>query len=184
MVIIFLGALSDDEKDLANQIFKDTNVKLYNISFQILRSHTDAEEAVSQTFLNIISHIEKISKIPCPEIAPYCVVIVKNEATNILRNRMKAVSMDELEADNGSHSSEVEDAWIHNIDRKQLLLAVDKLFGEEKHLVYLRYANEMSFKDIAALLGVSEQTAQKRGYRILKKLRALYEEGDENVQHV
>ncbi|MEA5136208.1 MAG: sigma factor-like helix-turn-helix DNA-binding protein [Candidatus Fimivivens sp.] len=47
----------------------------------------------------------------------------------------------------------------------------------------MRYANEMSFKEIAALLGVSKETAKKRGYRILKKLRAFYEEGDENVQH-
>ncbi|MDD3041201.1 sigma-70 family RNA polymerase sigma factor [Bacteroides sp.] len=85
----------------------------------------------------------------------------------------------------GSYSSEVEDAWIHNIDRKQLLLAIDRLSGADKHLVYLRYANDMSFKEIAALLGVSEQTAQKRGYRILEKLRGLYEKGfDENVQYV
>lgn len=184
MFIIILGTLSDSEKDLVNQIFKDSNVKLYNISFQILRSHSDAEEAVSQTFLKIVSSIEKISALPDPQISPYCIVIVKNEATNILRNRMKAVPMDEFEADSGSYSSEVEDAWIQNIDRKQLLLAVDKLPDEEKHLVYLRYANDMSFKEIADLLGVSEQTAQKRGYRILKKLRAFYEEGDKDVQYV
>lgn len=184
MVIIFFGALSDDEKDLINQIFKDSNVKLYNISFQILRSHSDAEEAVSQTFLKIVSSIEKISRLPGPEIAPYCVVIVKNESANILKNRIKTVPMDELEADSGSNYSEIEDAWIQNIDRKQLLLAIDRLSGEEKHLVYLRYANDMSFKEIAALLDVSEQTAQKRGYRILKKLRAFYEEGDKDVQYV
>ncbi|MDF3004506.1 MAG: sigma-70 family polymerase sigma factor [Oscillospiraceae bacterium] len=184
MFIIILGTLSDTEKDLVNQIFKDSNIKLYNISFQILRSHSDAEEAVSQTFLKIISSIEKISRLPGSKIMPYCVVIVKNEATNIMRNRMKSVSMGELEADSGSYSSEVEDAWIHNIDRKQLLLAIDRLSGADKHLVYLRYANDMSFKEIAALLGVSEQTAQKRGYRILEKLRGLYEKGDENVEYV
>ena len=56
--------------------------------------------------------------------------------------------MGEFEADSGSYSSEVEDAWTQNIDRKQLLLAVDKLPGEEKRLVYLRYAIDMSFKVI------------------------------------
>ena len=184
MFIIILGTLSDTQKDLVNQIFKDSNIKLYNISFQILRSRSDAEEAVSQTFLKIISSIEKISRLPGPKIMPYCVVIVKNEATNILRNRMKSVPMAELEADSGSFSSEVEDAWIQKIDRKKLLLAIDELSGADKHLVYLRYANDMSFKEIAAFLGVSEQTAQKRGYRILEKLRGLYEKGDENVQYI
>ena len=87
---------------------------------------------------------------------------------------MKSVSMGELEADSGSYSSEVEDAWIHHIDKHQILLAIDRLSGADKHLVYFRYANDMSFKELADLLGVSEQTAQKRGYRILKKLRAFY----------
>lgn len=87
LFIIILGTLSDSEKDLVDQIFKDSNIKLYNISFQILHSHSDAEEAVSQTFLKIINHIDKISTLPCPKIAPYCVVIVKNESANILRKR-------------------------------------------------------------------------------------------------
>ena len=185
MFIIILGTLSDSEKDLVNQIFKDSNIKLYNISFQILHSHSDAEEAVSQTFLKIISHIEKISKLPCPEIAPYCVVIVKNESANILRKRKKIIPMDEVQTDKSSSNySELENEWAQNISKKDLLFAIEKLSDEEKYLVHLRYANEMSFKEIAALLGVSEETAKKRGYRILKKLRAFYEEGDENVQYV
>ncbi len=184
MVIIFFGALSDSEKDLINQIFKESNIKFYNISFQMLHSHSDAEEAVSQAFLKIIDHIEKISKLPSPKIIPYCVVIVKNESTNILRKRMKAVPMEELEANEDGYYSEIEDMWSKDIDRKQLFGAVDRLSGEEKYLIHLRYANDMSFKEIAALLGVSEETAKKRGYRILKKLRAFYEESDENVQYV
>lgn len=184
MFIIILGPLSNSKKDLVDQIFKDSNIKLYNISFQILRSHSDAEEAVSQTFLKIIRHIEKISKLPCPKMMPYCVVIVKNESANVLRKRMKAVSMDELQANEDSNYFGIEDEGIQNFDREQLLSTIDRLSDEEKYLVHLRYANDMSFKEIAVLLGVSEETAKKRGYRVLKKLRAFYEEGDENVQHV
>jgi RNA polymerase sigma-70 factor (ECF subfamily) len=102
LFIIIFGTLSDSEKDLVDRIFKDSNIKLYNISFQILHSHSDAEEAVSQTFLKIINHIEKISKLPCPGIAPYCVVIVKNESANILKKRMKIVPMDEVQTDKGN----------------------------------------------------------------------------------
>ena len=184
LVIILLGALSNDEKALVNQLFKESNVKLYNISFKILRSHSDAEEAVSEAFLKIISHIEKITKLPGPKIAPYCVIIVKNESTNILRKRMKSIPIETLEASYGGDYSELEDLWGQSMDRTQLLLALDGLSDEEKYLVHLRYANDMSFKEIAALLDVSEETAKKRGYRILKKLRAFYEEEENNVRHV
>ncbi|WMJ84328.1 RNA polymerase sigma factor [Oscillospiraceae bacterium LTW-04] len=184
MVIIFLGALSHSEKELVNQIFKDSNVKFYNISFQMLRSHSDAEEAVSEAFLKIMDHIEKIIGLPGPKIIPYCVVIVKNESANILRKRIKAVPLEELEAYDGSDYSEIENMWEQNIDREQLIFAIEELSDEEKYLVYLRYANDMNFKEIAALLGVSEETAKKRSYRILKKLRIFYKAGDKNVQHV
>ncbi len=184
MFIIFLGVLSDSEKELVNQLFKESNVKLYNISFKILRSHSDAEEAVSEAFLKIMDHIEKIAKLPGPQITPYCVVIVKNESTNILRKRMKSIPIESLEASYDGDYSEIEDIWVQSIDRTQLLLAIDRLSDEEKYLVQLRYANDMSFKEIAALLDINEETAKKRGYRILKKLRAFYEEGDKNAQHV
>lgn len=184
MVIVFLGVLSDSEKELVNRLFKESNVKLYNISFKILRSHSDAEEAVSQAFIKIIDHIEKIVRLPGPKITPYCVVIVKNESTNILRKRMKSIPMESFEESYGGVYSEIEDVWAQSIDRAQLILAMDRLSEEEKYLVHLRYANDMSFKEIAVLLDINEETAKKRGYRILKKLHAFYEEGDKNVQHV
>lgn len=87
MVIILLGAISDAEKDFINDIFSKMNIKMYNISFIKLKDKNDAEEAVAQTFLKIIEHIERISALPCPEVEPYCVTILNNETMNIFRKR-------------------------------------------------------------------------------------------------
>jgi len=50
LLFIFSCVISEDEKDLVNHIFSKMNVKMYHISFGILRSHIEAEEAVAQTF--------------------------------------------------------------------------------------------------------------------------------------
>ncbi|MEG2014002.1 MAG: sigma-70 family RNA polymerase sigma factor, partial [Anaerovoracaceae bacterium] len=71
MIIIMIVTLNDSERDLVNEIFQNYNVKLFNISFKILRSQSDAEDAVSNAFLKIIDHMEKISKLPYPQIVPY-----------------------------------------------------------------------------------------------------------------
>jgi len=89
LLFIFLSVISEDEKDLVNCIFSKMNVKMYHISFGILRSHIEAEEAVAQTFLKIIEHIEKISALPSPQREAYCVIILKNETINIVRQRAK-----------------------------------------------------------------------------------------------
>jgi RNA polymerase sigma-70 factor (ECF subfamily) len=48
----------------------------------------------------------------------------------------------------------------------------------------LRFVNEMKFKNISKLLGITEEAAKKRGQRILRKLRSYYEEGGKNVQNI
>ena len=39
------------------------------------------------------------------------------------------------------------------------------------------YAEEMGYKEIGELLNISEDAAKKRGQRLVKKLRKLYEGG-------
>ncbi len=184
MIFILLGALSDIEKDLINSIFSKINVKLYNISFNILRSHSDAEEAVSQTFLKIMNHIEKVSSLPCPQIEPYCVIILKNETMNIIRQYKKTAYVeyfDYFECDENDY--DIEEEYIKMTDMKRLLSCIDKLSDEEKFIIHLRFINDMRFKQISELLDVSEEAVKKRGQRILKKLRLYYEEGEKNAQY-
>ena len=155
---------------------------MYNISFNILKDKHDAEEALAQAFLKIVDNIEKISKLSCPQIEPYCVIIVKNETMNIIRKRKKLVNIediDHLSISNGKDN--IENEYLKTADKEKLLACIDKLSEEERYLIYLRFVNEMKFKDIGKLLDISEEAAKKRGQRILKKLRLYYEEGDKNV---
>lgn len=183
MIFIILGTISEDEEQFINDIFKKLNVKMYNISFSMLKTHFDAEEAVSQTFLKIIEHIEKIANLPCPEIEPYCVIILKNETINIIRKRKKTIIIDDLDyiyKDNDNNI--VEEEFIKSANKERLIFSVNKLSDEEKTLIYLRFVNDMSFKVIAGLLDITEEAAKKRSQRILKKIRLYYEGGDESVQ--
>lgn len=155
------------------------NVKMYNISFNILKSHYDAEEALSQTFLKIIDNIGRISDLPCPQIEAYCVVILKNETFNIIRNRKKSILVEEVDyLDQEDESSYIEDEYIQNVDKKRLLSYINRLSDEDKHLIYLRFIYEMGFKQIGDLMDITEEAAKKRGQRILKKLKLYYKEGE------
>lgn len=160
------------------------NVKMYNISFNILKDKYDAEEAVAQTFLKIIDNIEKISTLPCPQIEPYCVVILKNETMNIIRRRKKLVHVEDI--DYFYHSEEdynIEEEYLETLDKEKLISCINRLSDEEKYFIYLRFVNEMKFKDISELLGITEEAAKKRGQRILRKLSLYYREGDRSVQN-
>ncbi len=178
LMLIVLGVLSDAEKALIERLFVENNVQLYQISLQILRSHADAEEAVAQTFLKLMDRMEKSEGLPCPQMVPYCVVMVKNESINILRKRKKGApfeafeSMDEKAAPGG-----LEDDVLTRVSHEQLLSCVARLSEEDRLFLQFRYANELGYKELAALFEISEEAAKKRGQRILKKLRVIYERG-------
>lgn len=153
---------------------------MYNISYQILRNHYDAEEAVSQTFLKIMNHIERISVLPQSKIEPFCIIILKNETMNIIRQGKKKVYMEDLDyLDSYSQSIDPDEEYIKTADKEKIVSCINSLSDTEKYLIYLRFVNELSFKHIAELLGITEEAAKKRSQRILKKLRLLYE-GDMN----
>lgn len=182
LFFILFNALSDSEKDFVNQIFLDINVKLYNIALNILRNPTDAEEAVSQTFLKIIQHINKIDQLPCPQIEPYCVIMLKNETMNIIRQRKKTLYAEEVDYLNQiDPSSDIEEGYLKAANKGLLLECINKLPEAEKSFIYLRFANDMNYKKIAETLDITEDAAKKRGQRILKKLRQYYEEGEQGV---
>ena len=176
--------MTDDEVDFINRIFLKMNVKMYNISFNILKNKFDAEEAVSQTFLKIIDNIEKISALPCPQIEPYCVIILKNETTNIIRKRKKIVHVEDVDYfDYNEEDYDIEEEYLETANKEQLLFCINRLSDEEKFIIHLRFVNEMRFKDISELLGITEEAAKKRGQRILKKLRLYYEDGDMSARN-
>ena len=182
MLFLIIGLMSDDQIDFVNELFSKMNTKMYNISFKILMNKFDAEEAVAQTFLKIIHNVENISSLPCPQVEPYCVVILKNESMNIFRKRKSLLQVEDLDCfyrDN--KESIIEQELIEKLNKEILISCINRLSEDERYYVHLRYVNEMKFKDISKLLGVTEEAAKKRGQRILKKLHQYCKEGDLNA---
>jgi len=184
LIIIFFSSLTGDEKDFINKIFSKMNVKMYNISFDILKNKFDAEEAVAQTFIKIMENLEKISNLPRPQIEPYCVVILKNETMNIIRKRKKSIFVEDLNyLDRDQSDYNLEEDYLKTVNKEQLISYINRLSDFEKFFIHLRFVNEMKYKDISELLEISEEAAKKRSQRILKKLQSYYKEGDLSVKN-
>ena len=173
MLIIFL-ILSENEKDMVDQIFSKHHVKLYNISFKILRSEKDAEDALAQTFLKIIDNIERIKEITCHEILPFCATVVRNSSLDIQRQNSKTILVESFEEWKDFSVDAAENTFFKNHDRERLLRLIKKLSSEERYLLELRLIEDMSYKDIGAIMNITESTARKRLQRALEKLQKLY----------
>lgn len=173
MFIIFLGALSDSEKDLVNQLFKEYNVKLFNISLSILHSKQDAEDALAQTFLKIMDHIDQIEKIPCHKRLPFCVIMVRHASIDLYRKNQKVIPIDFIESIEDIATDTTEETFFKNYDEQTLLKAIRGLSSEDRYLLELRLEANLSYKDIGELMNMNEAAARKRFQRALEKLNQL-----------
>lgn len=177
MIFIFFSVLTEEQQSLIEKIFRDHHVQFQHIAFKIVKSESVANDAVSTAYLKIMKNIEKISDLPCPQMTAFCVTIVKNASIDFIRQSKKLVHIESLQYFEDESFGNFEDNYIKKADVLRLSVLLDQLSQEEKQIIQLKYAQEMGYAEIGALLGISEETAKKRGQRLIHKLRKLYGEG-------
>lgn len=176
MLILIFAVLNEEQRELVEKLFREHHEQFRRVSFRILHSETDAEDVVSAAFIKIIDNIEKISELSCPEMTAFCVTIVKNASVDAIRRSQKLISTEDIEAEGTAADDDVEDACIRHADAQRMCELIDTLPSEDKRLVQMRYAMEMGYAEIGELLGISEDTARKRGQRLASKLKTMYGE--------
>lgn len=177
MMILLLDVLNDEQRALVEQIFHEHHIHFQRISFNIVKSKETSEDVVSSAFLKIIDNIEKISDLPRPQMTAFCVTIVKNISIDVLRKLPQSVHFDCWDNIPNEREDAVVDECIRNADIHRLAEVIDQLASDDRYFIYLRYTLEMGYREIGELLSISEDAAKKRGQRLVKKLRKLYEKG-------
>jgi len=87
--------------------------------------------------------------------------------------KKKELSLDEL-AESGFDPGVDEKEKIHaSVEANQILLLLDKLDEKHREVLILRYVEDLSFKDIAKVLGETENAITVRAHRALKKVKEL-----------
>lgn len=129
-------------------------------------------------YLKIMDNIERISELPCPQMTAFCVTIVKNASIDILRQSKRNAYVDSIDVFAEKSSDNFEDAFIQKQNIQRLVKLVHLLADEERYLIHMRYVQNMNYAEIGAMLGISEESAKKRGQRVIKKLKRLFERGE------
>lgn len=153
------------EPSAFSRIAEENMQGLYRLSFSILHTRHDAQDAVQQGLLRAW---EKREAARPEQFRAWLTRIVINECHNIQRRRMRVVPMDELP----------ERAAPEEIDAAagELKSAVDALPEKLRVPLLLRYMERYSEKEIAQTLGVPVTTVKNRLFRARRAVRAELDE--------
>jgi len=155
-----------EDKVKFEQIYTTYRGLMYYIATRFLSSEQDAEDAVHQAFVSIISNLNKISQVESPETRAYIVIIVERKALDIIRtNKMYT---DEL-------TEEQQGVAIPLPGDSKLANALSQLPAHYRELLLLKYDHGYTTKEVAKILDMSHAGAEKMLWRAKKALAEALE---------
>lgn len=147
---------------------------VYRIALLLLRNSSDAEEAVQETFLDLLRALSRYRVDGPARFETWLYRVTVNRCRmQQRRSRPPSADWDELaERLESSESRDDPQATVQQGEVRQALWqAVDALADHHRTAILLRYLYDLPYKEIAQVLQISEGTVKSRLYTAHRRLR-------------
>lgn len=170
-MLVFTQMLeAPDERLKIEEIFHTYGNLMFHVANKILNNDHDAEDAVQQAMFAIYQNLEKFSEIKCPQSRSFIVTIVERKAIDLYRAKQRnAVVPFEEEFINVPAPSVVDAA----AERTDLAKAMALLPTRYRELLFLKFDNGYSEREIAVMCSMTEANVKKTIQRARKKLESI-----------
>ena len=174
MILVF--AFSDkQEADKFEYIYRKYKNLLYYKAWEILHDEMSAEDAVSETMIRVYRNLEKIDDPDSPQSASFLVTIARNVSLTLLKKRSAAPAPlpEDEDWNEPADPLDLEAEVLAGISEESLCLVIGRLDDESRNIFVLKYAYDLSHKEIAEQLGLTENNVTVRLHRTRKKLGSM-----------
>ncbi len=145
--------------------------RVYRYLYARVQDRQEAEDLTSQTFLAVLESLARYRH--RGRFAPWLFTIARNKANEHSRRRRPHLDLDSLAV----ATSDPDPSSL--LAEAQQEAALQRMIGElsqqEQELLRLRYGAELSFEEMARVLGKGREAVKKGLYRLLARLQARME---------
>jgi RNA polymerase sigma-70 factor (ECF subfamily) len=154
------------EQDAYESIVLRYQKAMFNVALRMLGSYEDARDVTQIAFVKAYAHLDSFDR--GQRFFSWLYRILKNECLNVIRARRPETSVSmELPAHGGADPVETK-------ERQQAIqLALTSLSEDYREVVVLRHFTELSYDEIAAMLGIPATTVKSRLYTARQQLSDL-----------
>ena len=175
-MVFFILLAIEGEHERFEYLFNNYKKLLLYKANNILRDYSLAEDATSEAFIRVYKNIHKIDDVDSNQTISFLVTIVSNVAITMLnkekRKNVIPVDFEDTFANTGD-DFDLENHIVSKSNTNQMLGCIDKLKEELKAPFLLKYAHQPSHKEIANVLGISENNVTVRIHRAKAKLASI-----------
>ena len=172
-----------------DELLSRNEVKLFTYILFMVHDQEVANDVFQETFVKVISKLQKHQYMPNGKFGAWCMRIAHNVMMDMYRESRSKHFVDPNENNDLSNigsdnllDSNAEDALVNS----QVLSDVKKMMNQlpalQREVVYMRYYQQLSFKEIAEATGVSINTSLGRMRYALLNLRRMAKEHNVYLQ--
>ena len=179
---MLVARYSEGDNKAFDELLARYQSKLFNYIFFIVRNQEVAEDLFQETFVKAITTIQQGRYTASGKFGAWLTRIAHNMIIDGFRQdrNENTISNDESEVDLLNDADlcddNVEMQMINEQTLSDVRRLVDALPDNQREVVYMRYYQDLSFKEIADITGVSINTALGRMRYALIGMRRLAEE--------
>ena len=173
-MLIYLQMIEgEEERTKFSRIYNTYLAFMFTVAHRILNIDSDAEDAVHQSFLALIQHLDHIRDVDSPATRAYLAVTVEHKALDILRARQHTILVDDLDSLPGLDVPPPGDHGLAD--------AMARLPAQYREALLLRFDQGYSVKEIAAILDTTPGAVRKTIWRAKQRLKEELEVEDITV---
>jgi len=162
--------------ELIDEIFKDKMNLIHRYLIKLGCSKENADDIVQDTFYKALRYIDGIQS---DKLSAWLFKVAINKYYDLCRKNKRHihVSIDEEILKDGLGTNNIIEDFILDIERKKDILNVLNSLSEvHKNLLLLKYHMDLSYKEIAELLDIKENTVKTYLFRARENFKKVWRE--------
>lgn len=156
------------------KLYERYALKVYKKCVSLTKDATRAEDITHDVFLKLMSKMGTFKN--DAKFSTWLFSVTYNHCMDLVRISKRKIVMVHEECDDFEDDINLYAIFEEEIDLKSLKAALGRLNLEEKALIYLKYLDDRSIRDIARMLHMTESAVKMRLMRSKQKLRKRYHE--------
>ncbi len=165
-----VGLAEGDERAYA-ELYDRFGWRLYRTALGMLGLREDAEDIVQEAFMGILQSRHRL--VDVQDLTAYLFTALRRAAGRCARRRARAGGLPEAVA--GALAAPADRKDHSGPCSERLERALSSLPAEQREVISLKIDGELTFAQIAQVIGVSTNTAASRYRYALEKLRTVLE---------
>lgn len=158
--------LKTRRKEAIEELYNNYNKTVYGIAFSILKNKEDSEDVVQIVFSKL--YVLDKEKLPKGKEATWLYSVTKNESLAILKKKYDNIDLEDI-----YNLEDYDNEIDKSIDKNSYNKLIDKLDKKEQEIVSLKVLANLTFSEIAEILGESTSTIKWRYYKAVYTLKLL-----------